>query len=124
MRCLIIEDDLGVGQMLREFLETRGHQVCVAETGQDGLRAVLEEMPDAVFLDFVLPDLHGLRFLERLKQLGRSVPVVVMSGQATEEEARIGLQLGAVDYLPKPVSLSQVELVLQVLESRQFLGGQ
>jgi len=42
-----------------------------------------------------------------------------MSGLATEEEARIGLQLGAVDYLPKPVNLSQVELILQVLESRQ-----
>ena len=123
MRCLIIEDDLGVGQMLREFLETRGHQVCVAETGQEGLRAVIEELPDAVFLDFVLPDLTGLEFLERLKHLGRSLPVILMSGLATEEEARIGLQLGAVDYLPKPVSLSQVELILQVLETGRFGGG-
>lgn len=51
MHCLIIEDGLRVGRMLRDFIETRGHQVCVAETGQEGLRAAVEEMPGAIFLD-------------------------------------------------------------------------
>lgn len=123
MRCLIIEDDVLVAQMLRDLLEGRGHQVLLAATGEEGLRAVMEDMPDAVFVDVVLPKLSGLGFLERLKQLGRWLPVVVMSGRATDEEARAGLQLGAMDYLPKPVRLSQLELILQVLEAGRFHGG-
>lgn len=122
MRLLIIEDELPVAETLRDFLQEEGHQVLLAGNGVEGLRAVLEEGPDAAFLDVVLPKLSGLGLLERLRQLGRSFPVVAMSGHASEEEARACLRLGAVDYLAKPFSLDRLGLVLQVLEVTLFPG--
>ena len=120
MRLLIIEDELPVAETLRDFLQEEGHQVLLAGNGVEGLRAVLEEGPDAAFLDVVLPKLSGLGLLERLRQLGRSLPVVAMSVHASEEEARACLRLGAVDYLAKPFSLDRLGLVLQVLEVALF----
>ena len=96
MRLLIIEDELPVAETLRDFLQEEGHQV--------------------------LPKLSGLGLLERLRQLGRSLPVVAMSGHASEEEARACLRLGAVDYLAKPFSLDRLGLVLHVLEVTLFPG--
>src|SRR3990172_7427082 len=93
-----------------------GRRGRLAGSGVEGLRAVVEEGPDAAFLDVVLPKLSGLGLLERLRQLGRSFPVVAMSGHASEEEARACLRLGAVDYLAKPFSLDRLGLVVQVLE--------
>jgi DNA-binding response OmpR family regulator len=122
MRLLIIEDELPVAETLRDFLQEEGHHVLLAGNGVEGLRAVLEEGPDAAFLDVVLPKLSGLGLLERLRQLGRSLPVVAMSGHASEEEARACLRLGAVDYLAKPFSLDRLDLVLQVLEVALFPG--
>ena len=122
MRLLIIEDDLPLAETLRDFLQEEGHQVLLASNGVEGLRAVLEEGPDAAFLDVVLPKLSGLGLLERLKQLGRSLPVVAMSGHASEDEARACLRLGAVEYLAKPFNLDRLNLVLQVLEVTLFPG--
>ncbi len=122
MRLLIIEDELPVAETLRDFLIERGHEVLLASNGAEGLRALIEEGPDAAFLDVVLPKLSGLALLERLKQLGRSVPVVAMSGHASEEEARACLRLGALDYLAKPFTLERLGLVLQILEVTQFPG--
>ncbi len=122
MRLLIVEDELPLAETLRDFLEEKGHEVLLAANGQEGLRVVLEEELDAAFLDVVLPKLSGLGLLERLKQLGRSLPVVAMSGQASEEEARACLRLGAVDYLSKPFSLDRLGLVLQILEVTLFPG--
>ena len=122
MRLLIIEDDLPLAETLRDFLQEEGHQVLLASNGMEGLRAVLEEGPDAAFLDVVLPKLSGLGLLERLKQLGRSLPVVAMSGHASEDEARACLRLGAVEYLAKPFNLDRLNLVLQVLEVTLFPG--
>ena len=122
MRLLVIEDDLPVAETLRDFLLEQGHEVFLATDGVEGLRALTEVGPDAVFLDVVLPKLSGLALLERLKYLGQSFPVVVMSGRASEEEARACLRLGALDYLPKPFTLERVELVLEILEIARFQG--
>ncbi len=120
MRILVVEDDLLVAGMLRNFLGTRGHQVLLAGTGEEGFRAAIEEPLDAVFLDVVLPGLSGIGLLERLGQHRRSLPVVLISGQATEEEARAGLRLGAFDYLSKPFNLDQLDIVLQALDVAQL----
>src|SRR3989337_346314 len=104
MRLLIIEDDLPVAETLRDFLQEEGHQVLLAGNGVEGLRAVLEEGPDAAFLDVVLPKLSGLGLLGRLRQLGRSVPGGPIAGHSSEEGARAFLRLGGVDYLAKPLS--------------------
>jgi DNA-binding response OmpR family regulator len=66
MRLLVIEDDLSLAETLRAVLREQGHEVLLAANGVEGLRALIEEAPDAALLDIVLPKLSGLALLERL----------------------------------------------------------
>lgn len=120
MRLLIIEDELPLAETLRDYFQEEGHEVLLAANGAEGLRAALEEAPDAAFVDVVLPKLSGLGLMERLNELGRSLPVVAMSGHASEDEARACLKLGALDYLKKPFGLDRLAMVLQAIELALF----
>src|SRR5574337_538478 len=98
MRVLLVEDDLPVAETLRDFLAEQGHEVLIATDGIEGLRALLEEHPDAAFVDVVLPKLNGLAILERLKHLGQPLPLVAMSGHASEAEAGVPLAFFLIPY--------------------------
>jgi CheY-like chemotaxis protein len=99
---LIIEDDPSTVRLLREFLEPAGYAVTAAPTGEAGLAIAKERAPAAIILDVLLPGLDGWEVLRRLKaETGlRDVPVVIVT---VVDERGIGLALGAVDYLVKPV---------------------
>jgi signal transduction histidine kinase/DNA-binding response OmpR family regulator len=99
---LVIEDDPSTVRLLREFLEPAGYSLRVAPTGEAGLALARERRPSAVILDVLLPGLDGWEVLRRLKaEAGlRDVPVVIVT---VVDERGIGLALGAVDYLVKPV---------------------
>jgi CheY-like chemotaxis protein len=99
---LVVEDDLSTVRLLREFLEPAGYSITVAATGEEGLAIAMERRPSAVILDVLLPGLDGWEVLRRLKaDVGlRDVPVIIVT---VVDERGIGLALGAVDYLVKPV---------------------
>jgi signal transduction histidine kinase/DNA-binding response OmpR family regulator len=99
---LVVEDDPSTVRLLREFLEPAGYSVTVAPTGEAGLARAREHRPAAVILDVLLPGLDGWEVLRRLKaEPGlRDVPVIIVT---VVDERGIGLALGAVDYLVKPV---------------------
>jgi signal transduction histidine kinase/CheY-like chemotaxis protein len=99
---LVIEDDPSTVRLLREFLEPAGYAMSVASTGEAGLALAMQRRPSAVILDVLLPGLDGWEVLRRLKaEAGlRDVPVVIVT---VVDERGIGLALGAIDYLVKPV---------------------
>jgi CheY-like chemotaxis protein len=99
---LVIEDDPSAVRLLREYLETAGYRVRVASTGEIGIDAALSQRPAAIVLDVLLPGIDGWEVLRRLKADERvqEVPVVIVT---VVEERDVGLALGAVDYLVKPV---------------------
>jgi signal transduction histidine kinase/CheY-like chemotaxis protein len=99
---LVIEDDESVAALLRAYLEADGYSVRIAHDGEAGLAAAREQPPAAILLDVVLPGMDGWDVLNTIKLDGRlrTTPVVFLS---VLDEREIGLALGAVDYLVKPV---------------------
>ena len=115
-RVLVIEDDLAAQQLLRVHLEGAGYAVAATASGRTGLAWVAELQPAAVVLDILLPDLDGWEVLQRLKSdpATRAVPVMVVSAI---DDRKLGLALGAMDYMVKPVSR---ELLLESIGRLTF----
>ena len=116
-RILCIEDDPGASGLIVEVLEDEGFSVTVAENGLDGLTA-LDERPDLILCDIDLPDLSGLKLLEKIRS-GKLLPITVpfifvtaFSQRVHQMEAR---QLGCDDYVTKPIDF---ELLVAIIRHR------
>ncbi|WP_454798141.1 response regulator transcription factor [Novosphingobium lindaniclasticum] len=100
-RILLIDDDLELGAMLGEYLESEGFRVEIVTDGLDGMRRALSGEHDAVVLDIMLPRLNGIEVLRQLRE-NNEVPVIMLSARGDEVDKVIGLELGADDYVAKP----------------------
>ncbi len=112
MRVLVIEDERQVAEMLRESLVEFGYEPELVRTAEAGLGALKLNRPDAVLLDLYLPRMTGLEFLELHAVREAAVPIIAISGAATEAEVRWCLGRGASDIIKKPVSLALLQAVL------------
>ena len=102
-KVLIIDDDRALRQTLAAALEAEGYGVAEAMDGREGLNKALAGSFDLIVLDVVMPGLGGLDVCRGLREAGRQVPVIVMSGKKKHERDKVlGLELGGDDYLTKP----------------------
>jgi two-component system, OmpR family, response regulator CpxR len=101
VKILIVDDDLELCALLKEFLDREGFDVVCAPDGDSGLRRAAEEALDLVVLDLMLPGMDGFEVLTRLRAVSR-VPVIVLTARGEDEDRIVGLDLGADDYLAKP----------------------
>jgi two-component system alkaline phosphatase synthesis response regulator PhoP len=108
VRILVVEDDLSILTGLSMNLRFEGYEVIQAQDGRTGLQKVIDEAPDLLVLDVMLPEMNGFEVLEELKKRGSSVPVVVLSAKGVETDRVIGLNLGADDYVVKPFGLQEL----------------
>jgi DNA-binding response OmpR family regulator len=120
---LIVEDEPSVADVLVGYLRELGRESSAARTAEEALRTLDREHVDAIVLDLRLPGMHGLDFLRlpRVRELG--IPVIAMSGVATEGEAREALELGALDFLQKPIGLDRLAATLRAFSSAAAIGG-
>lgn len=116
MRILVIEDEPDVGNVLLDYLLELGHQPLRVRTAEAALGKLVTERPDAIIVDINLPGMSGLEFLQLRPIRESGVPVVAVSGVATEQQARECLRLGAVDFMAKPLPLERLQEVLTYLE--------
>jgi two-component system nitrogen regulation response regulator NtrX len=86
-RILVIDDEVGIRDSMRRTLEYQGYQFVGAATGQEGLALIEHDPPDLVFLDIKMPGMDGLEVLERIKAANPGVPVVMVSGHSTAQNA-------------------------------------
>jgi len=103
---LIIEDDSSVCELLFTCLSKAGYRVSIAQSGEAGLSQIEEDPPEAMVLDLNLPGMNGLdvcRAMRRDPWMSR-IPVLMLTGQAEEEDVVAGLEVGADDYMTKPFS--------------------
>ena len=108
-RVLVVDDDLTVRDVVRRYLERGGHEVSLADNGEDALRWIAANEPDLVVLDLMLPGIDGLEVCRRLRQHS-TVPVVMLTALGEEEDRIAGLELGADDYVTKPFSPRELAL--------------
>jgi DNA-binding response OmpR family regulator len=109
-RILIIDDDVGFRDLLRIHLSAAGYQVQIAEDGVAGGRALLERAPDLVVSDLNMPFLDGFELLSLLRsdEQTASIPVILLSGRNDSDTMAKAVELGAADYLTKPVTRDQL----------------
>jgi two-component system KDP operon response regulator KdpE len=115
-RLLVIDDEVQILRLLRHSLEMEGYEVHEARNGLSGLAKTASLQPDAVILDLSLPDLDGLKVLERLRESSQ-VPVLILSVRDSENDITSALDAGADDYLTKPFRerelLSRVRAIMR-----------
>lgn len=122
-RVLIVDDDLKLCRLLREYLEPMGYEVATAHTGTSGLELALREKFSAVILDVMLPGMDGLDVLRNLRTKS-SVPVLMLTGRGEEPDRIVGLELGADDYLPKTFSTRELLARLRAVIRRSLMSAQ
>jgi DNA-binding NtrC family response regulator len=117
-KILLIDDDVDFSRFLQLHLEQQGHQVQCLERAQHGPEVLGGEEFDLVLLDNKLPGMSGIEFLTALHQRGLGVPVILMTGHATTNTAIQAMNLGAFDYVIKPLDLEQLIDELEPLISK------
>lgn len=118
-RILVVEDELHMLEVIRMTLEGAGFVVSGATTGQDALVRLRDELPDLVLLDVNLPDMSGFDILKDIRATA-TMPVIMLTVQAGDEDRVRGLELGADDYIAKPFNhrelVSRIKAVLRRTE--------
>ena len=106
---LIVDDEVGIRELLAEILFDEGYQVHLAENAEQARLYRLEHEPDLVLLDIWMPDTDGVTLLkEWVAQDLLTMPVVMMSGHGTVDTAVEATRIGAVDFLEKPISMNKL----------------
>jgi two-component system, OmpR family, alkaline phosphatase synthesis response regulator PhoP len=117
---LVVDDELKIVKLVRDYLEQAGFGVLVASDGKSALTLARAEKPDCIILDLGLPAMDGLDVTRELRRLS-NVPIIMLTARSEESDKLIGLELGADDYLTKPFSpkelVARVRVVFRRLEN-------
>jgi DNA-binding response OmpR family regulator len=107
-RVLLIEDDPSIVAGLELNLSLEGYQVLTATDGETGYNLAVNERPDLVLLDIMLPGVNGLEVLRRLRSVDPDLPVLILTARGDDADKVLGLTLGADDYISKPFNLAEL----------------
>src|SRR3712207_2280558 len=102
MKLLLVEDEPGIGQVVKQGLEEAKFQVDWATDGLKGLELATENTYNIILLDIMLPKMDGLELCRELRQRRSRVPIMMLTARDTVGDRVKGLDIGADDYLPKP----------------------
>ena len=120
---LVIEDEPDLRSGLKHNLELEGYTVDTAADGREGLRKAREGKAALVLLDLMLPLMSGLEVLRHLREIGREIPVIIISARGQDRDKVQGLELGADDYLTKPFGLSELTARIRAVLRRTQTGA-
>jgi len=119
---LVVDDEMGIRELLSEILSDEGHAVEVAENAQQARDYRLRQTPDLVLLDIWMPDTDGVTLLKEWAAQGQlTMPVIMMSGHATIDTAVEATRIGALNFLEKPIALQKL---LKAVEQGLARAGQ
>jgi len=107
-KILIIEDEEDLVKGLKLNLADEGYEVDWAADGVEGLRKALEERPNLIILDIMLPKMNGLDICRELRQKNISAPIIMLTAKGEEIDKVVGLEIGADDYMTKPFSIREL----------------
>jgi two-component system phosphate regulon response regulator PhoB len=118
---LVVEDELQIQELVAVNLEHAGHRVRRAATAGEAETSIREELPDVLILDWMLPDESGLSLTRRLREneRTRSLPILMLTARAMEQDKISGLEAGADDYLTKPFSPKELAARIKAVLRRR-----
>ena len=121
-RVLLVDDDVALAGMLREYLQAEGFEATTAHDGEAGVEEALSGRYAIVVLDVMLPGLNGVEALRRIRARSR-VPVLMLTAKGDDVDRIVGLELGADDYVPKPCTPRELVARLRAILRRSEVGA-
>jgi DNA-binding response OmpR family regulator len=123
-RILIIEDDKAILMGLKDDLEYEGYKVATALNGKEGLKMAMDGKFQLIILDILLPGLNGFEVCKKLREAGVGTPILMLTAAKTEEMDKVmGLELGADDYVTKPIGsremVARVKAILRRVNQKE-----
>ena len=115
---LVVEDDENISTAISEYFSRAGYIVKTVEDGLAGLRAALDDRPDAVVLDLMLPKMDGLAVCKELREKMSYLPILMLTAKDDVVDKVLGLEMGADDYITKPFSLRELEARIKTVLRR------
>lgn len=107
-KILVVEDERNIVDILTFNLAREGYETLEAMDGAAGLRLALEQDPDLILLDLMLPRMDGFQVCRTLREQGRATPIIMLTAREEETDKVLGLELGADDYITKPFSMREL----------------
>lgn len=109
-KILLIEDEPSQVELIHYNLKAEGYEVLVALDGEEGLEVALEEIPDLILLDWMLPKVSGIEVCRQLRRskITREIPIIMLTARSEESDKIRGLDIGADDYITKPYSIKEL----------------
>lgn len=105
---LVVEDEKAIADILVFNLQREGYDTIVAYDGTEGLRRALEDAPDLILLDVMLPGMDGFEVCKRVRETFHNTPIIMLTAREEETDKVMGLELGADDYITKPFSMREL----------------
>ena len=117
MRVLLVDDDVELVELLRDYLEREGFTVAAAHDGAAGVAAALSVHHDIVVLDVMMPGMSGIQALARIRTTS-TIPVLMLTARGDDADRIVGLELGADDYVPKPCTPRELAARIRAILKR------
>jgi DNA-binding response OmpR family regulator len=118
-KVLVVDDDTNILDVVELYLLREGYKVMTAADGLTAIKLYIEQKPDIVLLDVMLPQLDGIEVLRKIRAQGQAAPVIMLTAKGQEEDKLLGLESGADDYITKPFSPREVVARVKVALRRQ-----
>ncbi len=120
-KILLVDDEPNVLELLSVALEDEGYKILLANSGKEALAQLKEEEPQVVLLDIRMPDLNGVEVLRKIREINKATSVIMMTAYGAMDTVVKAIQLGAYDYLTKPLDLKKVKvLIRRALEAQEL----
>jgi DNA-binding response OmpR family regulator len=116
---LLVEDEVFLGQIVKDSLEVRGFRVVHATDGQQGWDCYRAHAPDVLVLDVMMPQLDGFSLAQRVRQHNEHVPIIFLTARSQTVDVVKGFELGGNDYLKKPFSMDELIVRIKALLNRK-----
>lgn len=113
-KILIIEDDQSINDSIKDFLENEEFEVFSAQNGKDGLKLAVDETPDLIVCDILMPGMTGYEVLAELSKKEADIPFIFLTAKIERDDIRKGMEIGADDYLTKPFKLEELLKAIEV----------
>jgi DNA-binding response OmpR family regulator len=120
---LLVDDDVELCGMMKEFFAEAGHHLDSAQNGREGLACALRGSYDLLILDVMLPEIDGFTVLQQLRR-GKNLPVIMLTARVQRDDRILGLNMGADDYLPKPFDPDELMARIQAVLRRASIAVQ
>lgn len=119
MKILVVDDDRQMSKTICDILTIKGHEALPAYTGQEAVTIIQSRGADCVLMDIKMPEINGVETLKMIKNISPDLPIILMSGYATEDQITEAQKLGAYTVLDKPINIEMILSFLSMLRREQ-----